>query len=151
MPLLVFLLIGAVWAAFLLPSFFESRRRAPISATRSFQRSNELLATVATSDGQQLMARRRQADRRRVLLLTLSGGAVITLAVALLTGSMFWLGATIVFDLAIGAYVMLLLMLQQRNYAMSMAPRIGAPVEAPAPVELRRETAQPTTVRVVAG
>jgi len=150
MPLLVFLLIGAVWAAFLLPSFFESRRRAPMTATRSFQRSNELLANVATTDGQQLMARRRQADRRRVLLLTLSSGAVITLAAALLTGSTFWLGATIVFDLAIGAYVMLLLMLRQRNLAVAMAPRIGA-VESPSAVESRREANQPATVRVVAG
>lgn len=150
MPLLVFLLIGAVWAAFLLPSFFESRRRAPITATRSFQRSNELLGTVATADGQQLMARRRQAERRRALLLTLSSGAVITLAAALLTGSTFWLGVTIAFDLAIGAYVMLLLMLRQRNLAAAMAPRIGA-VETPAAVDLRRETAQPSTVRVVAG
>ncbi len=150
MPLLVFLLIGAVWAAFLLPSFFESRRRAPMTATRSFQRSNELLATVATTNGQQLMARRRQADRRRIFLMTLSAGAVITLAVALLTGSTFWLGATIIFDLAIGAYVMLLLMLRQRNLAVAMAPRIGA-VEAPASAELRREGNQPATVRVVAG
>ncbi len=149
MPLLVFLLIGAVWAAFLLPSFFESRRRAPISATRSFQRSNQLLATVATTDGALLMARRRQADRRRTLLLTLSGGAVVTLAVALLTGSTFWLGATIVFDLGIGAYVMLLLMLRQRNYAVTMTPRIGA-VDTPSPIDVRRESA-PTSVRVVAG
>jgi hypothetical protein len=121
-----------------------------MTATRSFQRSNELLATVATADAQHLIARRRQADRRRALLLTLSAGAFVTLAVALLTGSMFWLGLTIFFDLAIGAYVMLLLMLQQRNVALAMAPRIGA-VNAPAAVEPRRETAQPTTVRVVAG
>ena len=121
-----------------------------MTATRSFQRSNELLATVATTNGQQLMARRRQADRRRVLLLSLSSGALLTLAVALLTGSTLWLGTTIVFDLAIGAYVMLLLMLRQRNFAVAMAPRIGT-VDAPAAVDLRRETAQPSTVRVVAG
>ena len=150
MPLLVFLLIGAVWAAFLLPSFFENRRRAPMTATRSFQRSNELLATVATTNAPHLLARRRQAERRRILLMTLSSGALITLAVALLTGSTFWLGATIIFDLAIGAYVMLLLMLRQRTLAVAMAPRIGA-VEAPAPAELRREGNQPATVRVVAG
>ncbi len=150
MPLLVFLLIGAVWAAFLFPSFVESRRRAPMTATRSFQRSNELLATVATANSQQLAARRRQAERRRVLLASLSGGALLTLVVALLTGSMLWLAATIVFDLAIGAYVMLLLMLRQRNYALAMAPRIGV-VEPPVAVDLRREATQPATVRVVAG
>lgn len=152
MPLLVFLLIGAVWAAFLLPSFFESRRRAPMTATRSFQRSTELLATVAASDAQHLLARRRQALRRRRFLAVLSGSAVVTLVAALITGSVFLLGITIAFDLAIGAYVMLLLMNQQRSYALAMAPRIGtpagAPVEAPS---ARREANQPSTVRVVAG
>ena len=91
MPLLVFLLIGAVWAAFLLPSFFESRRRAPISATRNFQRSTELLGSVAVADAQQIVARRRQASRRRRLLLLLSFGAAVTLGMALWTGSMVWL------------------------------------------------------------
>lgn len=152
MPLLVFLLIGAVWAAFLLPSFFESRRRAPLTATRSFQRSTELLATVAAADSQRLMARRRQSLRRRRLLLILSTGAVVTLAGALFTGSVALLGATIVFDLSIGAYVMLLLMNRQRSYALAMAPRIGVPSdaveEAPA---LRRESNPPSSVRVVAG
>jgi len=151
MPLLVFLLIGAVWAAFLLPSFFESRRRAPITATRSFQRSTELLATVAAADAQHLMARRRQAARRRRLLLILSSGAVVTLALALFTGSMFWLGGTIIFDLAIGAYVMLLLMTRQRSYALAQAPRIGVPMAAADTSVARRESTQPSTVRVVAG
>lgn len=152
MPLLVFLLIGAVWAAFLLPSFFESRRRAPITATRSFQRSTELLATVAASDAQQRMARHRQAMRRRRLLLILSSGAVVSLTAAVVTGSMFLLGITIVFDLAIGAYVMLLLMSRQRSYALALAPRIG--VAGPAAAEAapaRRDSNQPSTVRVVAG
>lgn len=155
MPLLVFLLIGAVWAAFLLPSFFESRRRAPISATRNFQRSNELLASVAGVDAQLVMARRRQALRRRRLLLSLSAGAVVTLAIAVLTSSLVWLGATVVFDLLIGAYVTLLLMARQRAFAVAMAPRIGT-VAPPAVEEpstgSRRESAQAsTTVRVVAG
>jgi len=159
MPLLVFLLIGAVWAAFLLPSFFESRRRAPISATRNFQRSNELLASVAGTDARVVMARRRQAVRRRRLLLFLTAGAVATLAAALFTASYLWLGVTVVFDLLIGAYVTLLLMTRQRAYAMAMAPRIGSTAPAaPAADEdaaaaSRREAAQASssTVRVVAG
>jgi len=150
MPLLVFLLIGAVWAAFLLPSFFESRRRAPITATRSFQRSTELLATVAGSDAQQLMARRRQADRRRRLLLFLSFGAAATLGAALYTGSTILLGATIFFDLLIGAYITLLLMARQRNFALAQTPRIGAAESATGSAP-RREAIQPSTVRVVAG
>ncbi len=123
-----------------------------MTATRSFQRSTELLATVAASDAQQLMARRRQAIRRRRLLLALSAGAVGSLAAAIVTGSMFLLGITIVFDLAIGAYVMLLLMTRQRSYALANTPRIGVPstevAEAP---PTRRESSQPSTVRVVAG
>ncbi len=154
MPLLVFLLIGAVWAAFLLPSFFESRRRAPISATRNFQRSNELLASVAGTDAQVVMARRRQAVRRRRLLLTLTFGAAATLAVAVLTSSYLWLGVTVIFDLLIGAYVTLLLMARQRAYALAMAPRIGARpavVEEPAATARREATQSSSTVRVVAG
>ncbi|MCP3975864.1 MAG: hypothetical protein GY720_15395 [bacterium] len=123
-----------------------------MTATRSFQRSNELLATVAASDAQHLMARRRQSIRRRRLLLFLSIGAVTSLGAALVTGSVLPLGITIGFDLAIGAYVMLLLMTRQRSYALANTPRIGAPsvgvAEAPAP---RRESNQPSTVRVVAG
>jgi len=154
MPLLVFLLIGAVWAAFLLPSFFESRRRAPISATRNFQRSNELLASVAGADAHVVMARRRQAVRRRRLLLTLTFGAAATMAVALLTSSVLWLGATVVFDLLIGAYVTLLLMSRQRAFALAMAPRIGTPptpVEEPAVTARREANQSSSTVRVVAG
>ena len=48
MEILAFILIAFIWAAFLLPSFFESRRRAPINATRDFARSTALLASVAT-------------------------------------------------------------------------------------------------------
>jgi hypothetical protein len=154
MPLLVFLLIGAVWAAFLLPSFFESRRRAPISATRNFQRSNELLASVAGSDAQVVMARRRQAVRRRRLLAALTFGAAVTLAVAVLTSSLFWLGATVIFDLLIGAYVTLLLMSRQRAYALALAPRIGTTpvaVEDPSAVARREAAQSSSTVRVVAG
>lgn len=152
MPLLVFLLIGAVWAAFLLPSFFESRRRAPMSATRSFQRSNELLASVSGADGKRLMARKRQSIRRQRFLAVLTVGAIVTLTVSLLTGSMIWLVATVVFDLLIGAYVTLLLMSRQRAYGVSMAPRIGLPViDDATEQQARREASQPSTVRVVAG
>jgi len=148
MPVLVFLLIGAVWAAFLLPSFFESRRRAPLTATRNFQRSKELLANVAVSDARELMARRKAALRRRRFLLALSGGAVTTLAAALVTGSVMWLIAALVFDLLIGAYVTLLLSARHRQHAAALVPTIGG-VEATAAA--RREVNPPATVRVVAG
>lgn len=127
-----------------------------MSATKNFQRSTELLGSVAVTDAQQIMARRRQAARRRRLLFVLSFGAAATLGIALWTGSMVWLGATMVFDLLIGAYVTLLLMSRQRAYALAAAPRIGVaetvPTAAPAAAASARiEANQPATVRVVAG
>jgi hypothetical protein len=100
------------------------------------------------------MARRRRAVRRRRLLLTLTFGAAVTLAVAVLTSSLFWLGLTVIFDLLIGAYVTLLLMARQRAFAVAMAPRIGsipAAVEEPSAAARREATQSSSTVRVVAG
>ena len=95
------------------------------------------------------------------MLLILSGGALVTLAAAIVTGSTMLLGLTLVFDLLIGAYVTLLLMHRQRAYAAALAPRIGTaarggmidavPVEVPNRREREREAGQPATVRVVAG
>ena len=39
MQIFAFILIAGIWAAFLLPSFFESRRKAPMTRTRNFARS----------------------------------------------------------------------------------------------------------------
>ena len=63
MEIIAFVLIACIWAAFLLPSFFESRRAAPLSTTRSFAKSTALLGTVASSTGTELMARRRARER----------------------------------------------------------------------------------------
>ena len=91
MEILAFILIAFIWAAFLLPSFFESRRRAPINATRDFARSTALLASVATVPGTEVMARRKARERRRRLLYALAAGALISLTVAILRSSVLWL------------------------------------------------------------
>lgn len=143
MEILAFILIAFIWAAFLLPSFFESRRRAPINATRDFARSTALLASVATVPGTEVMARRKARERRRRLLYALAAGAIISLAVATLSSSVVWLGVTLVFDLAIAAYVGLLVQLRQRA-----APAPVVPISQAAAVDA--EPAQ-HTVRVVAG
>lgn len=142
MEIIAFVLIACIWAAFLLPSFFESRRAAPLSTTRSFAKSTALLGTVASSTGTELMARRRARERRRRVLIALAAGALISLAVAIMRSSVLWLGLTLTFDLAIAAYVTLLLQTKQQ-----IVPAV-VPLAAPTLVE---EEPQRHTVRVVAG
>ena len=142
MEIVAFVLIACIWAAFLLPSFFESRRTAPISTTRSFAKSTALLATVASSPTTELMARRRARERRRRVLLSLIAVAVVCLTVAIMRSSLLWLGMTLAADAAIAAYVALLVQNQQRA---------AAPVLTLARPVVVEDEAQRHTVRVVAG
>jgi hypothetical protein len=144
MEILAFILIACIWAAFLLPSFFESRRRAPLNATRDFARSTALLASVATVPGTEVMARRKARERRRRFLYSLAAGAVISLTVAILQASVVWLAVTLVFDVAIASYVALLVHVRQRAAAGHRVVRLTAVPSAPAEPEAH-------TVRVVAG
>ena len=143
MEILILLLLGGVWAAFLLPSFLASRRRAPINTTRSFARSQDLLASVSGVNAAEVKARRRAASRRRRVVAVLSGGALASLALSVVQSSFLWLVVTIGFDLALAGYVTL--MLQMRSTKSRTATVVSlVPVEAP-------EDAQHHTVRVVAG
>ncbi len=113
MEIIVFILLAGVWAAFLLPSFFEHRRQTPRAATRDFARSKELLASVstATPDGGAYARRHAQARRRR-FLIGMFVAAVTTLVIAVITGSVYWLAASLVIDVAIGAVVGVLIHVQ---------------------------------------
>lgn len=148
MRLIGFIVIALLWAAFLLPSFFENRRKAPIASTRSFARSTALLATVAASDAAEVAARRQASQRRLRTLVSLVGGAVITLAVAILQASVVWLGVSLAFDIAIAGFITMLLQARQRRYLAErttvMLPAVSE--EDPAPVR----DPQRHTVRVVA-
>ncbi len=146
MEILAFVLIGGVWAAFLLPSLVESRRRAPINSTRHFARSTALLASVAGNSAHDVMVRRQAQERRRQVLVALAGGALVTLAVAIWRDSVLWLGLTIVFDLSLAGYVSLLLHSGQRGSSMGRVFPLRAYRE---PAETVPEP-EPT-VRVVAG
>jgi len=140
MELFAFILIGGIWAAFLLPSMLDGRRQAPSSSMRGFARSKDLLASVAGSDARYERQRRRTSLKRRRILAGLGSGALISLGLAIVLGSAGWLAITIAFDVAFAGYVTLLLHAQQ-----------AAPVRAPV-VELRVvEDPEPATVRVVAG
>lgn len=146
MHLFAFILIGGIWAAFLLPSVLDGRRTAPMSSTRSFARSQNLLASVATSNARGAMQRRRSSVRRRRVLAGLAAGAVTSLTLAVMSGSTMWLAVTIGFDLAFAGYVTLLLMAQQQTPAQAHAPVVPLRV-----VEDVVGDVAPATVRVVAG
>jgi hypothetical protein len=150
MRVLAFILIAAVWAAFLLPSFFESRRRAPLNATRAFARSTALLASVATVPGTEVMARRKARERRRRALYLLIVGALVALTVAIVQSSVVWLGVTLAFDVAIAIYVGLLVHLKQRRAPAGVVPisRTAGPAAVTPAVG---GDAEQHTVRVVAG
>lgn len=147
MEIVVFILIALVWAFFLLPSFFDNRRQAPLSSTKSFARSTALLASVATSPTYEVMIRRRALARRRRILFMLGAAAIASLAVAIVNNSMIWLGVTIGLDLALAGYVALLLQMKERARAAT-APVVPLPV---ATVEETVPDKQVHTVRVVAG
>lgn len=149
MEIIVFILLAGVWAAFLLPSFFDHRRQTPRAATRDFARTRRLLASVSstrTYGGN--YARRHAQLRRKRLMLVMGLGALVTLVAAVLTGSVFWLVVAIVFDVAIAAYVAMLVQLQQTGSAgvvrLPRTPRLDAQPEY--------GTVEETpTVRVIAG
>lgn len=138
MEIYAFLLIGGIWAAFLLPSLMEGRRSAPASSTRSFARSKDLLASVAT-DQRHVTQRKRANLKRQRILVALIIGAAVTLAAAIVLASPALLALTIGFDLAVAAYVTVLLQARQQPVATNV-------------VQLRVvEDEEPATVRVVAG
>lgn len=153
MEIIVFILLAGVWAAFLLPSFFDSRRHTPKAATRDFARSTAMLASVSAQPYGALYAKRQAAIRRRNTLVALGIGAAATLALAVWTGSVFWLGVAIGFDVLIGLYVTLMLQMQQQAaVARAQVVRIPTPYQQAEQSVVEPEVADaPPTVRVIAG
>lgn len=153
MAIVVFILIAGLWAAFLLPSFFDQRRQAPSSTTRDFARTRQLLASVSAShpDGAQYV--RMHSQRRRARILAGLGiTAAVTLGVATWTGSVPWLWATIVVDLVIAGYVTILLAVKRQQFAPRAAVvPIGSAAPAPIAVPDVPEIPETATVRVIAG
>ncbi|MEA2000779.1 MAG: hypothetical protein U9N84_02670 [Actinomycetota bacterium] len=147
MEILAFLIIGGVWAVFLLPSFFENKRSASLSSTRSFARDNDLLASVALQSAETLRAASGARRRRRRSIALLGTGALGSLAAAVFTGSTVWLGVTLVFDVFLAGFVTALLQAKAAHFT---------PVAAVVPIDsgLRAEPAAAEamrTVRIVAG
>ena len=142
MQLVVFLLIGGIWAAVLLPSFFSSRRRTPLNTTRNFARTKYLLALVTGANANEAKARRRAAVRRKRVLSILALGAGLSLTLAVYRASLIWLAATIAFDIALAVYVTLMLQVTGGSGKVASVVRL-------VPVDPEKDT-QHHTVRVVA-
>jgi hypothetical protein len=150
----VAILIAGLWAAFLLPSFFDHRSRAPKTTTRDFARTRSVLerVTTANADGEEYVRYHTQVRRQRVLI-GLGVSAVLTLAVATFMGSVAWLWLTIALDVAIAMYVAGLVYVKQQ----SAVPRASVvnieSVQAPQPVidESQHAYEETLTVRVIAG
>lgn len=145
MQLIGFILIVVIWAAFLLPAFFDNRRKAPIASTRTFARNTALLATVASSTVEEVAARRQAATRRQRVLVVLATGAVGALGLAIWQSSVALLGVTIGFDVALAGFVTMLLYARQRR-AITAQTTVRFPTQEQAPAA---QDPQRHTVRVV--
>jgi ABC-type amino acid transport substrate-binding protein len=145
MPVFAFILIGGIWAAFLLPSFIDGRRKTPTKTTRSFARSTALLASVSSSSSHELAMKRKAQIRRQRILIALFAGALGALAIAVWQGSVVWLGVAVGFDIAIAVYVTMLLQMKAQPPRAAVVPIGTAP-----PAELVKPDEQRHTVRVVA-
>ena len=109
MEIYAFLIIGLVWAVFLLPSFFEGHRSDSLRSTRNFSRNNDLLASVALQSAEGVRAQNVARRRRRRTVAILGSGALGSLGAAVISGSTIWLGVTIVFDVMLAGFVTALL------------------------------------------
>lgn len=156
MAIVLFILIAGLWAAFLLPSFFDHRSRAPKNTTRDFARSRALLAHASMSQPDtDSYVRRHTQTRRQQVLIGLGVAAVSTLVFATWTGSTAWLFVNIAINVSIAAYVTMLLTVKQRRAMQRqvVTPIAQAPQRqiAPAPVQDAYATDEAKTVRVIAG
>ena len=154
MGIILFILIAGAWAAFLLPSFFDHRRENPRATTRAFARSKEKLASVTVAQvGSPAYAQHHAQMRRQRIFIALLVTALVTLVIAVLRTSIMWLGITIAVDMAVGAYVALILTARQpktvrRAPVVQIPTSISAAPTTAADLELE---AAPPTVRVIAG
>jgi hypothetical protein len=111
MEIILFILLVGVWAAFVVPSFVDSRRETSVNAstTEPVRPAAPLPTAEANAARQQVLARRKAA------LIVLAVMVVGTLAGAVLTGSVVLLVATLVADVLLAGYVAMLLTIKQRR------------------------------------
>ncbi len=117
-PLIVAaLVIGAIWAVYLLPAVFGERGHASINSTEEFDRWTHSMAHVQKQTADDLAASQKDRirSRRRRTLGALAVFAVIGLAMAAYTRSMSWLLAGLFFTSLLILYVVALAQMKQRR------------------------------------
>jgi hypothetical protein len=110
MVIILFFLLVAVWAAVLLPSVVNVRRESQVNSTTRPEPERAPIARGASAD-----ARGKVLARRRYALIALGLGAVVSLIGAIVTGSFPLLIVALLFDVALAAYVAILLQIKQRK------------------------------------
>jgi hypothetical protein len=136
--IIVIFVLAGVWAAFLLPSVFSSRRDRPTQSAREFTRLSARLTAVGSGTTiEPMLTRRRILGRRRRALFLLGSVAIATLGIAIWRGSAALLIVHIVIDGLIAWYLAMLVQLRQRRDASFVVDlRDSAPVEGEAPVRV---------------
>ena len=157
MAIVLFILIAGLWAAFLLPAFFDQRSNAPKSTTRDFARTRKKLAEVSTAqpDGDAYVRRHAQRKQQQVLM-ALGATFVVTLGYATWSGAVMWLYVNIGVAVMIAGYITMLLTLKARRLTpraqvvqISTAPHGATAAHVAQPLVSTYE--EPRTVRVIAG
>lgn len=111
------LVIGAIWAVYLLPSVFGERSSAPISSTEEFDRWTHSMAHVQKQSAADLAAshKDRVRVRRRRTLTILSLLAVASFFLSFQNGSVAWLLIGLFLASLIALYVAALTQMKQRR------------------------------------
>lgn len=144
--ILIFLLvIGGVWAIYLVPPILNSRKETPLASTAEYSRIAARLNSVQ-NEGQSVAAalsRNAVLARRRRTLATLAIGAITSLVLALTTRSIGWLFVHIAIDAGLAWYMAVLLQIKQAR-----GQELPVPINSPAMAGTTQLEPQP--VRVVA-
>lgn len=110
------LLIGAVWAVYLLPSLFGDRGNAPMNSTEEFDRWTHVMADVQKRSSQNgRTARNVVRSRRRRTLALLGIAALATLVLAVTQSSMAWLLINLFVDSLVVLYLVALAQMKRRR------------------------------------
>lgn len=111
------LVIGGVWAVYLMPVVFGEKRDAPMSSTEAFDRWSHSMADVQKRSTAQLAASNRELirKRRRRTLSALGLLTVTSIAIGWLTGTVAWLLGSLFFVSLIVLYVALLSQMRQQR------------------------------------
>jgi len=153
MGIIFFILIAGAWAAFLLPSYLDSRRDDPSESTHEYAVTKARLGALAGSEeplADEYYAARASQVRRQRVFIAMMAAALSSLVLAVMLSSYLWLGISIFIDVLIGTYIAMLLYLRQQA---AVRRRTVVPLQPEVPTEaedLDIDVAAPT-VRIIGG